>query len=1048
MADSKAFPPTADHSPADGPSNQTINVTMQQPPPGVVNPPSGPGSATEQTRAAWRPPATDATPPMSDPSAGEAPTRMQSGGRTPVRIPGMPEVPGYEIIAEIGRGGMGVVYKARQLDLNRPVALKMIIGEYHRPEQLIRFKLEAETAARVRHTNVVQVYDSGTWNNLPYLVLEWVDGGTLSTYLKHNQQSPRAAARLISVLARALHATHCSGIVHRDLKPGNILVARTDSNAPTQTRTNITGATHAHGIGVTLAIDGRPIGLVPKVTDFGLAKEMTSDTHLTETGRVLGTPEYMAPEQAKGNQRDVGPQTDVYALGIILYQMLAGRTPFHDAGGAVEIMHRVCNEEPKPPRAEGVKVPRDLQTICMKCLQKKPENRYATAAALADDLDAYLDKRPISARPTGRIERVWKWAARRPAVAALAASLIIALVGGVTGITVQWREAVAQRDRAIVAEKKALTEKAVSDAENKFIVDDLLATAQPEKALGRKITVEEVLQNASARIEGRFTEQPEVAAAVRLMLGNSFRKLSKFEPATKHLNAAVDLRRKTLGDDHRDTLAAESDRGALLADVKNWNEAVPLLRKVVADARAKLGPSDPLTIESTERLALVLHQRGDNDESEKLFKEAIESARDGLGPNDALTLTVLNDYGMLLREQKKLKQAEDVFREMAERREKTLSGVHPATLESQSNLAVVLADENRWPEAKAILARVLEEKKRVLGLEHIDTLSAMNNLAYLQGQHGEPEAALRSFDDAYDGYRKALGPDNPDTLKVQNNLGQFYYGMGQNHRRRDWMVRAETVLAAALAARRRVLPPEHPEIYQSENNLGVVLTFIDKPDEAERLLKDALAGRRKKLGPGDPDTLETIIAYAQLLNREKKVAEAVALCKEGLAAAEKAGTAETPIAVQLLLVEVEFGAKVNPADALAPAERAVLLSRQVFGDTDAQYFRARNSLGQVLLALKRPADAEPHLRAVYDAFRAAGAGDPRTFGAAGQLRDCYFAQKKYADAEPMLIENYEALVANKDATKNFIQSAARRVAKLYEMWDKPEKAKEWQEKAK
>jgi serine/threonine protein kinase/Tfp pilus assembly protein PilF len=1049
MADSDAFPPTADHSENDGPSGPTIGVTMNQPPP-ILHPASGPGSATAPSpRDPWRPPPSDATPPMTDVPPEEAATRMQDrAAAAAFRAGGMPDIPGYEIIAEIGRGGMGVVYKARQLDLNRPVALKMIIGEFHRPEQLIRFRLEAETAARVRHTNVVQVYDSGAWNGLPYLVLEWVDGGSLATYVKHNRQSPRAAARMISVLARALHATHCSGIIHRDLKPGNILVARTDGNAPTQTRTAVSGATHAHGIGVTLAIDGQPVGLVPKVTDFGLAKEMTSDTHLTETGRALGTPEYMAPEQAEGRQREVGPPTDVYALGIILYQMLAGRTPFYDTGGAIEIMHRVVHEEPKPPRADDAKVPRDLQTICMKCLQKQPDKRYTTAAELADDLDAFLDKRPISARPTGKLERMWKWAARRPAVAALAAALVIALVGGVAGITVQWREAVAQRDRAVAAEKQALTEKAVSDAENKFIVDDLLATATPEKQLGRKITVEDVLQNASARIDGRFTDQPQVAASLRLVLGNSYRKLGQFDPAKKHLAAAVDLRRRALGNDHRDTLAAESDRGLLLADVKNWDEALPLLRRVVTEARDKLGPSDLLTIEATERLALVLQQRGDNDESEKLFRETVELARGSLGADAPLTLTVLNDYGLVLLARNKLSEAEAAFREAAERREKALAPAHPETLESLNNLAAALDAEGKWVAAKDLYKQVLAEKKRVLGEQHVDTLYAMNNLAQLLDRHGETEEARVLLDEAYEGLRKTLGPENPSTLLVQNNLGMFSFLVGTRGERKELLDRSERILAAVLAIRRRVLPPDHPDTLQSENNLGVLLTRVNKLDDAEPLLKEALAGRRRVLGPADPDTLETATSYAQLLNRRQKTAEAIAVCKEGLTDAEKAGAAETPAAVRLLLVQVEFAARLNADQALAPAERAVLLSRKVFGENDDQYFRARNAIGSILLALKRPAEAEPHLRVVYDAFRVAGPGDQRTFAAAGRLGDCLIAMSKYGDAEPILIENYEVLQAGKQTPRRVVQAAGNRLVRLYDAWGKPDKAAEWREKVK
>ncbi len=1035
MADPKEFSeatelPTGDPDPI----NPTISVTRRFEP-------LRPDPTSDPTaQATWHPTPTDATPPMSDPDG--ALTRVQDTNNVIVRTPGMPEIPGYEIIAEIGRGGMGVVFKARQLDLNRPVAIKMILGEgYERPEQLARFKLEAEMAARIHHQNVVQVYDSGTCAGRPYLVLEWVDGGTLSTYLKSKPQSARAAARTVSLLARAVHATHCVGIVHRDLKPGNVLVAPTAA-ATSSRATGSTASTvsRPNALAVTLTLDGQAVALTPKVTDFGLVKRMDEDTRLTETGRVLGTPEYMAPEQAQGRPADIGPPTDVYALGIILYQMLTGQTPFHDTS-IHTIMRRVVDDEPVPPRRHQSKLPKDLETICLKCLEKAPGRRYQTAEALGDDLDAFLDGRPIGARATSTVERAYKWAARRPAVAALSAASVLFFVLGFAGITWQWRAAVAQRDRAVKAET-------ATDAVNHFLVDDLLATATPEKQLGRKVTVEEVLQNAAARIDGRFADQPEVAADLRLALGNSYRKLGLFERADRHLTAGLDLRRKTLGDAHRDTLAAASDRGLLLADERKWDEAIPLLRQVVADARAKLGADDSLTLESNERLAVVLQQRGDAAEAESVFKETLDAARRVFGPADPRTLTVLNDFGILLEARKKLPDAEAAFREAADGRAKALAPTHPATLESLANLAVVLDDEGQWAKAKPIYQQVLAGKLRVLGRDHIDTLSTMNNLADLLERHGEPDAALPLFDDAYEGYRKVLGRDNPETLKVQNCLGEFYFRLGQRYHRREQEERAATIFAAVLEIRRRVLPPGHPDILQSAHALGAALMVLNKLDDAEPLLKEALAGRRTAVGPGNLDTLQTETNYVQLLLRRKKAADAIAECQEALAAAAKQGNAEHPQTLVLLGLLAGSLAKERPAEALEPAERAAGLARKVYGEQSEEYLRARRDLGAVLMSLKRATDAEPHLRAVYEACLSAGPTDVRTFQAAARLGDCLLAQKRYADAESLLVGSFDALRGVRGAPKSAVQAVGGKVVRLYEAWGKPEKAAEWREKLK
>jgi WD40 repeat protein len=323
--------------------------------------------------------------------------------------PPRPVIPGYEVLGVLGQGAMGVVYHARQVALDRPVALKMILaGEYAGAVARDRFHAEAEAVARLQHANVVQIYETGEHAGRPYLVLEFVDGGSLAQRLQHTPQPPRAAAELLETLARAVQAAHRKGVVHRDLKPANIL----------------------------LTADG-----TPKVTDFGLAKRVDANPGQSESGTVVGTPSYMAPEQAEGRG---GPAADVYALGAILYEALTGRPPFK-AATALETLEQVRRQEPVPPRRLEPQVPRDLETICLKCLEKDPRRRYAGAAALADDLAAFLDGRPIRARPAGAWEHAVKWARRRPAVAALLAAVVGTAVVGAGLVTWQWRATVTAR---------------------------------------------------------------------------------------------------------------------------------------------------------------------------------------------------------------------------------------------------------------------------------------------------------------------------------------------------------------------------------------------------------------------------------------------------------------------------------------------------------------------------------------------------------------------------------------------------------------------------
>jgi tRNA A-37 threonylcarbamoyl transferase component Bud32 len=320
-------------------------------------------------------------------------TLTDNGGVTAAGVSMLrrPLVPGYEVLEELGRGGMGVVYRARQVKLNRLVALKMILAGGQAAEaDRARFLLEAEAVARLQHPHIVGVYEVGEQDGLPFLALEYCAGGSLEKKLAGTPLPPQEAARLIETLARAMHAAHRADVVHRDLKPANVLLTE----------------------------EGEP-----KVTDFGLAKCLDVQGR-TQTGAILGTPSYMAPEQAEGRARDVGPATDVYALGAILYECLTGRPPFK-AATSLDTVRQVIAEEALPPSRLNRAVPLDLETICLHCLHKEPERRYQSALELAGDLAHFRAGESILARPSGAVERTFRWVRRRPAVAALAAVTLL-----------------------------------------------------------------------------------------------------------------------------------------------------------------------------------------------------------------------------------------------------------------------------------------------------------------------------------------------------------------------------------------------------------------------------------------------------------------------------------------------------------------------------------------------------------------------------------------------------------------------------------------------
>jgi serine/threonine-protein kinase len=327
-----------------------------------------------------------------------------------------PTIAGYEILEEVGRGGMGVVYRAGQRGLSRTVALKVILAGAHAgPHERARFRTEAEAVARLQHPHIVQIHELGEQAGCPYLALEYVDGVSLAQQLGGTPQPPRAAAQLVETLARAVHHAHERGVVHRDLTPANVL----------------------------LTSDG-----TPKITDFGLAKlVLGGGAGQTQTGAVMGTPSYMAPEQAAGRSKEIGPAVDIYALGAILYELLTGRPPFK-AASSLETVQQVLLDEPVPPVRLQPRLPRDLETICLKCLQKGPRQRYASALALADDLRRFLGGEPIQARPVSPLGRLARWCRRHPKEAGLAAALAVALLSGLAGVTWQWRQAEQRRNEA------------------------------------------------------------------------------------------------------------------------------------------------------------------------------------------------------------------------------------------------------------------------------------------------------------------------------------------------------------------------------------------------------------------------------------------------------------------------------------------------------------------------------------------------------------------------------------------------------------------------
>ncbi len=762
----------------------------------------------------------------------------------------LPTFPGLEVLARIGGGGMGSVYRARDLALDRVVAVKTIAeGRFATPNQRERFRSEARAVARLHHPNIIAIHAIGEHEGQPFLTLEYADGGSLATRLAEHPMPTAEAAALIATLARGVHAAHAAGVVHRDLKPSNILLTA---------------------------------GGVPKVGDFGLAKLMDGDAGRTITGQVLGSPSFMAPEQAEGRSRHVGPAADVYALGSILYQALTGRPPFLGES-QLETLKLVVSNEVVPPRRLRPDVPADLETICLKCLEKEPGRRYSSAAALADDLDRHAGGRPILARRAGGLERSWRWCRRNPEVAAASLAAVVlglALIAGAAASAVVFRH---QRDRALAAETRANRSRAEMKSVLEFLQNKVLAAARPrdqEGGLGREISLRAAIDTAESGIDRSFRDKPAVEASIRAALGETYYYLGDLDRAGVQLERAYALRRRILGPDHPETLKSADDLAHLQLDRGQLDLAIASLADTLDRRRATLGPDHPDTIGSKHNLAMAYQAAGRISESLALYREALARRTAILGRDHPDTLFSMNNLASCSREAGLFDQALPLYEEALARRRRVLGPDHPETLVSMNNLANFYRELGRYPEAIELLREALDLQRKNLGPDHPDTLFSLSNLAVALRDAGRLGEALPIFEDSLKRRRATLGPDQPDTLVSMSNLAGAYQAAGR-------LAEALPLFQETLARRRATRGPEHPQTLRSINALARA-ELVNHPERAEPRLREALAIHERK----DPDNwraFETRSLLGASLLGQKKYAEAepeLLRAHEGLKARE------------------------------------------------------------------------------------------------------------------------------------------------------------------
>jgi serine/threonine protein kinase/tetratricopeptide (TPR) repeat protein len=928
----------------------------------------------------------------------------------------------YKLLQLIGEGGFGRVYMAEQeYPVRRKVALKIIKLGMDTRQVIARFEAERQALALMDHANIATVLDAGaTETGRPYFVMELVKGISITKYCDESRLTTRARLELFVQVCHAVQHAHQKGVIHRDIKPSNVLVTLHDS---------------------------RP---VPKIIDFGIAKatsqRLTDKTLFTEFRQFIGTPEYMSPDQAEISGLDVDTRTDIYSLGVLLYELLTGSTPFESkslrSAGFDEIKRIIREVEPPMPstrlqtlsgseagstvaslrQTEPAHLSRmvkgDLDWIVMKALEKDRTRRYQTAAELAQDVDRHLGDQPVLAGPPGVLYKARKFVVRNRVGVAAMSVVLLALLGGLSVATIGYlqaveaqRELARERDAANVARgeaeaarrneqtlrrqaeasaARALTEARRAAAASEFL-SEMLSALDPRQARGRTVTVRYLLDEATERLaEGALAEQPDVEASVRMTLGRTYEALGLYDAAQEQIDAAVALCVELHGEKSPEALAAESGLADLLRRRGELDAAEARYRIVLAAQREVLGPHHRDTLSTQIGLGATLWRRGDSTAAEETLRPTLTLLERVRGTDDPETLRCAVDLARALLGLGKLGESERLLRSALLRQQDSLGSLHPYTLQGMNHLGLNLERQGRLPEAERLFNEAFELDCQVLGREHPDTLIVRRNLVRVLRRQ-DRRAALRPY--------------------IEEDLRR----------------------ATARVAER----PDDPSALHACAALLLEVEFDDLRDPQRAL---ELASRAATLTERrDAEILHTL-SVAQ--ERAGDVTAAVQTQREAVA---RAGATASPRLTEYedrlvdLLVRGGDYLEVSgilirrmAADSLQPEPRTFSFGSALAHQgyeliKDEQYVEAE-SLLRIGLALQRSTLPAGHWQ----------------IGETTNLLGVALAgQGSFEQAESVLLESYTVLSRATGVPPHQVRAARERIAAFYEDWGRPEQAQQW-----
>jgi serine/threonine protein kinase len=889
----------------------------------------------------------------------------------------------YKLLQQIGEGGMGAVFMAEQQQpVRRMVALKIIKPGMDTKQVIARFEAERQALALMDHPNIAKVLDGGaTDSGRPYFVMELVKGVPLTHYCDEHRLTPRQRLELFVPVCQAIQHAHQKGIIHRDLKPSNVMVA---------------------------LYDGRP---VPKVIDFGVAKaagpRLTERSLFTEFGAVVGTLEYMSPEQAELNQLDIDTRSDVYSLGVLLYELLTGTTPLTKQRlkqtPFPELLRLIREEEPPRPSTRlsataglpAVAADRgldpkklcglvrgELDWIAMKCLEKDRNRRYESAGALARDVERYLADQPVLACPPSAWYRFRKLARRNRGAVLTVTVIVLALVGAVIGTT--WgllrateaeadavaeaeakeaarAEAVQNLGRALVAERaatrardQAVDAEADTKAFGDFLVNHVLAVARPEgvqQGLGLAVTVVQALEAAEEKLDEVFARRPKAEATARHALGVTWRNLGRYDKAEAHLRRAVQLRERELGPNAPETLDSRNSLGVTLTQAGRADEAAALHEGTWKRAAAAFGPDHRLTLQSLNDLAWADLEAGRWDRALPRFEEVLAKRRARLGPEHGETLQSMSNLACAYRDAGRLDQAVPLHEQALAKRRIVFGPDHPYTLESMNNLAFAYGDAGQEAKALPLFRRTLALAEVKLGPDHPDTLTYLSNLACAYRGEGRPKEALPMLRQVLAKRQAVLGPDHRLTFVSEYELAVAHLNAGQ------WG-KALPLLGQTLEKQRARLGPDHPDTLLTQAKLAWAYLDAKQADKALRLLGQTLDKQKATLGLDHPATLVTLAGLGVAYRDTVQLDKAVPLCEQALARRQATlGPDHPDTLTSMTSLAQTYRAAGQPEKAVSLYEEVLSKRKTLLGPGHPKTLLSMNNLAWAYAAAGRLADA-------------------------------------------------------------------------------------------